>query len=184
MQVVPNPRRVLDVGCGTGCLLRDLAEKLPTVQILNGVDAAPQMVEVARSMATDRRLIFTVASAERLPYEYASFDLVVSTTSFDHWRDQRRGIAECGRVLGPGGYLVLADLFSPWLLPTLFGSRRAKARTRKRMTPLLVDAGLIRPTWHDLHTPLVSAVTAVKPETRDGRVAQCSGKSPDGRCDR
>ena len=78
------------------------------------------MVEVARAMASDMRLSFNVGFAEHLPYESTSFDLVLSTTSFDHWHDQERGLAECARVLEPEGYLVLADLFSRCLLPTLF----------------------------------------------------------------
>jgi len=44
-------------------------------------------------------------TAERLPWPAATFDLVVSTTSFDHWADQRAGLAECARVLAPGGCL-------------------------------------------------------------------------------
>jgi ubiquinone/menaquinone biosynthesis C-methylase UbiE len=51
---------------------------------------------------------------------------VVSTTSFDHWRDQAAGLAECARVVGNGGTLVLAALFSPWPVPTLVGTRRGK----------------------------------------------------------
>jgi ubiquinone/menaquinone biosynthesis C-methylase UbiE len=163
LDVAPSPRRVLDVGCGTGYLLRELAEKLASAQIFCGVDAAPQMIEVARSTTTDPRINFAVGVAEDLPYDDASFELVVSTTSFDHWRDQKRGLAECVRVLEPEGYLVLADLFSRWLLPTLFGSRRAQARTRKRLTPLLTSIGMRSPKWHQLSTPLIAAVTAVKP---------------------
>jgi SAM-dependent methyltransferase len=44
---------------------------------------------------------------EVLPFPEGSFDLVVSTTSFDHWADQRAGLRECARVLAPGGWLVL-----------------------------------------------------------------------------
>jgi ubiquinone/menaquinone biosynthesis C-methylase UbiE len=162
VQVAPRSRRILDVGCGTGYLLRELAEKLPAAQILRGVDAAPQMVEVAQLMARDEWLELVVAMAEDLPYEDAGFDLVVSTTSFDHWRDQRRGLAECARVLEPEGSLVLADLFSSWLLPTLVGRRREKARTRQRFASLVIDAGFRPPTWHRVHTPLIVAAAATK----------------------
>jgi ubiquinone/menaquinone biosynthesis C-methylase UbiE len=61
--------------------------------------------------------------------------LEVSTTSFDHWRDQQRCLAECARVLEAKGGLVLADLFSPRLVATLIGGRREKARMRERLTP-------------------------------------------------
>jgi ubiquinone/menaquinone biosynthesis C-methylase UbiE len=160
--VAPGATRLLDVGCGTGYLLRELAVKLPSVQVLRGVDAAPRMVEVARSMRNDARLEFTVGVAEELPYEDASFDLVVSTTSFDHWHDQQRGLAECRRVLEPEGHLLLADMFSHWLAPTLFGSRRGKARTRNRLMPLLIQAGFASAKWRPLETPLMAVVEAAK----------------------
>jgi ubiquinone/menaquinone biosynthesis C-methylase UbiE len=162
-QVSPNARRVLDVGCGTGYLLRDLAGRLSAVQALEGIDAAPRMVETARSLGHDPRLSFRVGAAEQLPYDDGSFGLVVSTTSFDHWRDQQRGIRECARVLEPHGQLLLADLFSRWLALTLVGRRRGKARTRERVTLLLVEAGLGSPVWHRLGTPLIAAVVASKP---------------------
>jgi ubiquinone/menaquinone biosynthesis C-methylase UbiE len=47
-----------------------------------------------------------------LTSSHGSFDLVVSVTSFDHWSDQQAGLAECHRVLVPGGRLVLVDQFS------------------------------------------------------------------------
>src|SRR5215510_1084237 len=84
------PQRVLDVGCGTGYLLRRLAAQVPdTGARFVGVDLAPRMLQVASWRAGDPRLRFARAAAERLPVADAAFDLVVSTTSFDHWADQR-----------------------------------------------------------------------------------------------
>ena len=74
---------------------------------LEGIDAAPRMVETARSMGNDPRLGFRVGVAEELPYDDGSFGLVVSTTSFDHWRDQQGGIRECARVLEPRAHLLV-----------------------------------------------------------------------------
>lgn len=165
---VPAPERILDVGCGTGYLLGRLAARVPQAEVLAGIDAAPAMIEVARAAAADDRLSFVAGTAERLPWPAATFDLVVSTTSFDHWADQRAGLAECARVLAPGGCLVLTDLFSALLLPTLLASRRGKARTRRRATHLLTAAGLRAPHWHRLYAVIIQTVTATKERPASG----------------
>ena len=139
---VPAPKRVLDVGCGTGYLLGRLAARAPQAEILAGIDLAPAMIEVARAAAADDRPRFVAGTAERLPWPAASFDLVVSTTSFDHWADQRAGLAECARVLAPGGCLVLADLFSALLLPTLLAGRRSKAPDQTAGNPSADGSGI------------------------------------------
>ena len=64
---VPAPRRILDVGCGTGYLLGRLAARAPQAEILAGIDAAPAMIAVAEGSASDDRLHFVVGAAERLP---------------------------------------------------------------------------------------------------------------------
>jgi ubiquinone/menaquinone biosynthesis C-methylase UbiE len=162
LDFVPAPRRILDVGCGTGYLLGRLAARIPQAEVLAGIDAASAMIEVARGAATDDRLRFVEGIAERLPWPAASFDLVVSTTSFDHWADQRAGLVQCARVLAPDGCLVLADMFSTLLLPTLVAGRRGKARTKRRTTQLLTAAGLRSPQWHRLYALIIQAVTATK----------------------
>ena len=156
----PGPARVLDVGCGTGYLLRRLAGRVPQALELAGIDAAHEMIETARAMAADSRMRFATGTAEELPYPEQMFDLVVSTTSFDHWADQRAGLAECARVLVPGGHLVLIDQFSAWLAPTLLGGRRSKARTKRRAARLLAQAGFSSPQWHDLYAVIIRAAVA------------------------
>jgi ubiquinone/menaquinone biosynthesis C-methylase UbiE len=159
---VPAPRRILDVGCGTGYLLGQLAAYAPQAEALAGIDASPAMIEAAKAATTDGRLRFVVGTAEQLPWPAGTFDLVISTTSFDHWADQDRGLAQCARVLAPGGCLVLADLFSVLLLPTLPAGRRGKARTKRRATQLLTSAGFRTPHWHRLYAVIIQAVTATK----------------------
>jgi ubiquinone/menaquinone biosynthesis C-methylase UbiE len=161
----PTPGRILDVGCGTGYLLGRLAALTPQAEVLAGIDASSAMIEAARGAATDDRLCFVVGAAERLPWPAAAFDLVVSTTSFDHWADQRAGLAQCARVLAPGGCLVLADLFSVLLAPTLLAGRWGKARTKRRATRLVTAAGLHSPHWHRLYAVIIQAVTATKPQS-------------------
>lgn len=156
---------VLDVGCGTGALLRDL-RRLRAGAVLVGLDAAPAMAAAATGPAA-----VLVGAAEALPFPEGSFELVVSTMSFDHWRDQARGLAECARVLSPGGRLVLADLFSPLLWPTTVIGRRGHARTVGRATALLERAGFGQISWRRL-MPLVRVATAVTPERPPRRQAK------------
>jgi ubiquinone/menaquinone biosynthesis C-methylase UbiE len=160
---VAAPQHVLDVGCGTGYLLRVLAGHYPGARSLAGIDAAPNMIETAERITDDKRLTFATGVAEHLPYDDASMDLVVSSTSFDHWSDQGAGLAECARVLRPGGHLVLVDQFSRWLIPTLAVSRRSKARTRSRAGSLLDRAGFDRPEWHNVCAIIINGAVARLP---------------------
>jgi ubiquinone/menaquinone biosynthesis C-methylase UbiE len=163
LATVAAPNRVLDLGCGTGYLLRTLAGRYPDAEQLVGIDAAPEMVNTANAVTQDDRLTFAVGVAEQIGYPDETFDLIVSTTSFDHWSDQQAGLRECARVLRPGGGLVLVDQFSWLLLPTMLTSRRGKARTRRRATRLLRNAGFSSPHWHRLYAVIINGVTATKP---------------------
>lgn len=160
LTVAPAPQRILDVGCGTGYLLRQLGARCPDAVELTGLDPARAMIAAARAEATGERLRWLEGTAEELPFPEGSFDLVASTTSFDHWADQRAGLGECARVLAPGGWLVLTDLFSAWLAPALVGSRRHKARTPRRASRLLAAAGFRGAQWHDVEGFIIRAVTA------------------------
>ena len=160
--VCAAPRRVLDIGCGTGYLLRRLARQWPQAAEMAGIDPAPSMIAAAEASAGEHRLRFCTGTAERLPYPDGSFDLIVSTTSFDHWADQQAGLSECARVLVPGGRLVLVDQFSPWLIPTLIAGRRGKARTRRRASQLITKAGFTSIAWHDLYAAIIKGATATR----------------------
>jgi ubiquinone/menaquinone biosynthesis C-methylase UbiE len=160
-----QPRRILDVGCGTGMLLVRLVQLAPDVERLAGIDPSPRMVALCRAaLPSSAAAVIERAPAEELPFESDSFDLVVSTMSFDHWRDQRTGLTECARVLSPDGRLVLADLFAAWLAPTFLVGKGDRARTIRRATALLEVAGLAPLTWERIYDlgpfPLVRAVVA------------------------
>lgn len=167
LAALPHPASVLDVGCGTGALLRTLADRLPACVALSGVDPAPAMLEVGRAALGQRSRVWLVgAVAERLPFRDASFDLVVTTVSFDHWTDQPAGLGEAARVLRPGGRLVLVDLFAVgWLRPiTALGRRRNRVRTIAELEAMLTQARLTPLAWERVYDlgplPLVRAVIA------------------------
>ncbi len=65
-------------------------------------------------------------------------------------------------MLAPCGWLVLTDQFSAWLTPTLLGSRRAKARTRRRANRLLHAAGFQVVQWHRIYAVIINAAAACK----------------------
>jgi ubiquinone/menaquinone biosynthesis C-methylase UbiE len=152
-------------GCGTGLLLARLALRVPAADRLVGVDPSPRMVARSReALASVPRSTVEQAPAEQLPFERGAFDLVVSTMSFDHWRDQRVGLQECARVLGADGRLVLTDLFAVWLTANVLLRKRDRARSVRRANDLLQLAGLTPLTWHRIYDlgpfPLVRAVVA------------------------
>ncbi len=146
LDLCPGPTSVLDVGCGTGYALRRLGQRLGPEADLRGLDPAPGMVaEARRRCAGDPRIRLGEGWAEGLPYPSASFDLVLATTTFDHWRDQARGLQECSRVLRPRGLLLLTDVFPPrWLRPW---ARPGSARGRGEAGVLLGRAGFQDLRW-------------------------------------
>jgi ubiquinone/menaquinone biosynthesis C-methylase UbiE len=108
-----NPEVIMDVGCGTGRLLRKAKLQWPNARLV-GVDAAENMVQQATQLFPAAE--FHVAIAESLPLPDASVDLAFSTLSFHHWANQSKGISEIARVLRPRGMFLLADITIPnWL---------------------------------------------------------------------
>jgi ubiquinone/menaquinone biosynthesis C-methylase UbiE len=105
---IGRPRMILDVGCGTGRLLRSASQRFPDAKLF-GVDAAIEMVKQAQRSTPDGTIQFQQATAEELPFVDSSFDLVFSTMTFHHWRNQVRGAAEVARVLTPNGRWLLAE---------------------------------------------------------------------------
>ncbi|MFZ0006518.1 MAG: class I SAM-dependent methyltransferase [Methanoregula sp.] len=108
-----TPATIVDVGCGTGRLLRKARERWPHAS-LTGIDPAEGMVKKARILMPDT--VFIVSPAESIPLPDASVDLVFSTTSFHHWQDQAQGIREIRRILRPGGRFILSDMMVPRFL--------------------------------------------------------------------
>jgi ubiquinone/menaquinone biosynthesis C-methylase UbiE len=140
---VAQPAAILDVGCGTGRLLRAAAEQFPGAR-LEGIDAAEGMIEQAKAAAgAASKINFQLATAERLPFADRQFDLVFSTMTFHHWADQRQGVAEIARVLTSPGRWVLADFIATgWLryIRRLF--RLTRFLEREELDAMLASAGL------------------------------------------
>ena len=106
---LPPAGCVLDVGCGTGELMRLVQSRHPQA-ILVGIDVTPEMVAVAREKFQQvPRVRLCLAEAEALPFAAESFDAVVSCNMLHHVRAVDQLFRECARVLRPQGQLVVVD---------------------------------------------------------------------------
>jgi SAM-dependent methyltransferase len=104
LELLPPPgRRTIDLGCGEGRLVRDLAALGHRVA---GVDAAPSMVRLARE--ADPGGEYVVASAASLPFEDACADLVLAFMTLMDMDDADGAVREAARVLEPGGRFCAA----------------------------------------------------------------------------
>jgi ubiquinone/menaquinone biosynthesis C-methylase UbiE len=98
-----SPRRVLDLGTGTGRAAFLLAQRYPEAEVV-GVDLAPAMLVEARKLTPPElagRVRFEQADAERLSYPDASVDLVSLANMIPFF-------PELGRVTAPGGAVVFS----------------------------------------------------------------------------
>jgi len=98
------PRRVLDVGCGTGDIAARIVAELGVELV--AVDLSTRMVQIAR----ERGLTATVADVQQLPFADGEFDCVLAAWLIYHVPDRPRAIWELARVLAPGGTLVAVTL--------------------------------------------------------------------------
>ena len=98
-------RRVLEVGCGAAT---DLARFARGGALVTGVDLAPSAIELARTNFAQQGLHgeFHVADGERLPFADDTFDLVYAHGVVQYTPDSRALVAECRRVLRPGGEAI------------------------------------------------------------------------------
>jgi ubiquinone/menaquinone biosynthesis C-methylase UbiE len=101
---------LLDIGCGSGSLLANVGQRWPDVR-LTGLDLQPERIEEARANAPDAHLV--VGSADALPFDDHSFDVVTAVTLMSSLPTDPMETAaarEIARVTRPGGWLVWFDL--------------------------------------------------------------------------
>ncbi|MDO9108134.1 MAG: methyltransferase domain-containing protein [Coriobacteriia bacterium] len=98
-------KRILDVGGGTGALARRLSQSADAqVTVL---DPTPEML---RYIPTDGPIKGVVGTAEAIPFPDDSFDAVIVTDAFHHFRDQPGAVREFRRVVRKGGGVLVVEL--------------------------------------------------------------------------
>jgi ubiquinone/menaquinone biosynthesis C-methylase UbiE len=103
--------KLLDVGCGTGSLLKELSRSGKELN-LYGIDLSPEMINAARvKLKDEKRVELYEKSAADLPFESNYFDYVVCMNSLHHHADPKQSLTEMTRVLKPSGVMILMDGF-------------------------------------------------------------------------
>jgi SAM-dependent methyltransferase len=99
-------QRVMDLGCGTGILAREIASRVGSAGRVVGIDPSRGMLAVARQLAP--AVDWREGVAESLPFPDQSFEAVVSQFALMFFTDRRQALREMLRVLTPGGRLAVA----------------------------------------------------------------------------
>lgn len=153
--------RVLEIGCGTGALLRALDDE-GVLEFGIGVDISSGMLNQARKRGRHRsRLRFTAVDGPQLDLPDDHVDAVICFLSF-RYLDWDPMMAEIRRVLAPGGQLWVVDMVEHPIrvreLPVLVRSALEHVRTRRTRPQFAADLTALtsHPAWREMlrHNPI------------------------------
>jgi sarcosine/dimethylglycine N-methyltransferase len=160
--------RVLDAGAGIGGTARLIAGERGAR--VTAVDLTPEYCEVARwlndAVGLGDLIEVRAADVTELPFDDASFDVVVSQHVQMNIADKRRLYAEARRVLAPGGRLALWDVTAgsggPLHLPVPWATSPEQSHlvTSDGLAELLGEAGFTKTHWNDLTAPAEQGMRA------------------------
>lgn len=102
-------KKVLDVGTGTGDFLTVLKEAFPAADI-TGIDPSGESLQVAQK--NHPGVVFREMTAEHLDFTDNTFDAAAVSMALHHLPDIQKSLAEMQRVVKPGGWIIINELFS------------------------------------------------------------------------
>jgi ubiquinone/menaquinone biosynthesis C-methylase UbiE len=107
----PKPgERVLDVGCGTGIVAREVASRLGATGSVTGIDLSANMLAAARATAAREGLTieWREGNAEQLPFHDGAFDLVLCQFALMFVADKAAALSEMRRVVTESGRVLIS----------------------------------------------------------------------------
>ena len=151
--------RVLDVGCGSGAVTRDVARRVRPMGRVVGLDPSPAFLTIARELIEREGLFGSVelrlGDARVLPFSDPEFDVALAITTLAHTPGAERAIPELVRVVRPSGRVGIFDLDGDGVIlahPDRLLTRRIVAASSdhllvngwlaRRLPALLAEAGL------------------------------------------
>ena len=160
---------MLDVGCGTGDLALQLAQRVGARGSVTGIDPSPEMIARAQQKAQRRQIAvdFRQEPAEALSFPDNTFDGVVSSLVFHHLPDElkHQAVQNIARVLKPGGRLTIIDFMNT---AGQMGGHGGVAAGAPTFMYLLQQMGFVDATsgsvkFRALHMPPIGFVAARLP---------------------
>lgn len=140
-----NPKKILDIGCGTGNVLIRLESNKDFK--LYGLDISEKMIKIAKKNLKDRAEL-KVGDSEYIPWEDNSFDAIVCNASFHHYPNPEKVLLEMKRVLKNTGTLIIGDPTGPLVIRQMLNlycqlSNKGDYRiySKKEMERLLIKCG-------------------------------------------
>jgi len=110
LETLPNPARVLELGCGPGYMWKECVDRIPSGWNITLSDLSDGMLDAAlrNLVVTGRAFKFEQIDAQFIPYPDETFDIVIANFMLYHVPDRQKALQEIHRVLKSGGYFITA----------------------------------------------------------------------------
>lgn len=125
-----NLIKLIDIGCGDGYLLKEIAKDFPQIDLF-GIDLSENRVETAKKFAPIA--VLKTGDAQDIPFEDETFDIVVCSEVIEHCPDDMKVLAELYRILKTNSFLILT-------VPNLY--------TLESISKLLIGKRIAPPPYH------------------------------------
>ncbi len=132
-----NPNKVMDIGFGTGQALKKILQSNGNIRAF-GVEPSPNMFKVAgrklRTFAKEGKVTLALGSSRNIPFD-EKFDIIYSSLSFHHWKNQEESVLNVLKYLNPEGKFMVFE-YGDYLIQGYKKAAKAHAISRDDMERL------------------------------------------------